>query len=175
MPGHYDLKLPEGYDPQIALLLGSLQDSTRDWRENLGSPSVEAIVWQPKPKSHSIGALLLHMADAEAFWFETFAAGKTRPRGEMKLLMVDKIKIYGANWPEPPREPFEWYLELFDGIRNRAIEALQGLPADKVYERKTFSCTLRWVVSHVVEHDSYHGGQAVLLHELWKKDQGQKG
>lgn len=174
MPGHYDLNLPEGYDPQIALLLGSLQDSTREWRDNLGSVSPEAVIWQPKPFAHSIGAEILHMADAEAFWFETFAAGKTRPRGEMKRLMVNEIKLYGGKWPVPPAEPIEWYFELMDGIRKRSIEALKGLPADKLYERKTFSCTLRWVVAHVVEHDSYHGGQAVLLHELWKKDQGKK-
>ncbi|MBX3119859.1 MAG: DinB family protein [Fimbriimonadaceae bacterium] len=174
MPGHYDLQIPDGFDPQVALLLGALQDSTREWRDNLGKPPVEAIVWQPYPHAHSIGAELLHMADTDAYWFETFAAGKARPRGEIKRLMVDQTKIYGAKWPEPPREPIEWYFDMMDRIRERSVEALRGLSADTLYERKTFSCTLRWVLAHVVEHDSYHGGQAVLLHELWKKDQGKK-
>jgi len=32
-----------------------------------------------------------------------------------------------------------------------------------------YASTYRWIVAHLVQHDSYHGGQAVLLHETWKK------
>jgi uncharacterized damage-inducible protein DinB len=27
--------------------------------------------------------------------------------------------------------------------------------------------TLRWILAHVVGHDSYHGGQAVLMRDLF--------
>lgn len=165
----YDVAPFEGFHPEIGLLLASPQDSTRTWRDNLGSPPVEAIAWQPAPEFHSIGALILHMIDAEAYWFETFAAGRRRPAGESKLLLTAETRVLSARWPTPPREPIEWYTELHDRIRSRAVSALASLDAGRVRDGKDWSVSMRWVVAHVVEHDAYHGGQAVLLHELWKR------
>jgi uncharacterized damage-inducible protein DinB len=165
----YDIAPLEGYDPQIGLLLANLQDSTREWRENLENPPVEAIVWQPAENMHSIGGLILHIIDCEASWFESFAAGRDRAPEELKLLLSEETQQYGTLWPVPPAEPIEWYFDLQDRLRKRGFEALKGIEPERRYDRKQFGCSLRWVVGHVVEHDSYHGGQAVLLHELWKK------
>jgi len=166
---HYDVRPLEGHHPETGLLLASLVDSTREWRENLESPSVEAVTWQPWPDSHSIGALILHIIDVESYWFETFAAKQERDPEETKLFLSEETQQYGGKWPAPPAEPLSWYFALHDRIRARAFDALRDIAPDTVFERKDFTCTLRWVVAHVVEHDSYHGGQAVLLHEMWKK------
>jgi uncharacterized damage-inducible protein DinB len=29
--------------------------------------------------------------------------------------------------------------------------------------------TYRWAIAHVIQHDSYTAGQAVLMHEVYKK------
>jgi uncharacterized damage-inducible protein DinB len=166
---HYDVEPLVGFDPEIGLLLAGLEDSTREWRENLGEPSIEAIIWQPNPGAYSIGGLLLHLIDCEDSWFHCFAAGNEREPDESLLLMSDETNQYDGSWPVPPAEPISWYLELHDRHRARAFESLRGLEATRVYPRKKYSCTLRWVVAHVLEHDSYTGGQAVALHELWKR------
>ena len=171
MPKHYDIPPVEGHDPQIGLLLAALNDSTREWRENLGTPTVEAMTWQSVPNGHSIGALLLHIIDCEAYWLETFVAGQSRPEGEEALLLCHETKQDDALWPVPPSKPLEWYFELHDKIRQRVFDAVRGIDPTKTYGEGEFSCTFRWVVAHLVEHDSYHGGQAVLLHEEWKKSQ----
>jgi uncharacterized damage-inducible protein DinB len=170
----HDTPLLEGYDPEIALLLSALEDGTRNWRENLGSPSVEAIVWQPQPDSYSIGGLLLHLIDCEDGWFHAFAAGNPRDPAEVALFLSDETDQYVGSWPTPPAEPIEWYFELHDRIRARAFESLKGVEATKVYDRpaRNYQCTLRWVVAHVLQHDSYTGGQAVAMHELWKRKGG---
>jgi uncharacterized damage-inducible protein DinB len=31
--------------------------------------------------------------------------------------------------------------------------------------------SLRWVLGHVIQHEAYHGGQIVMLHDLWKRSQ----
>ena len=49
-----DITIPLAEDPQIALLLAVLSDVTREWRE----VSSDALVWQPAPDGHSIGAVL---------------------------------------------------------------------------------------------------------------------
>lgn len=159
-----------GYHPEIGLLLAALRDSTREWRENLGEPPIEAIVWQPAPGAHSIGALLLHIADVELFWFESFVGGSPPNPEDLKMLMSEEVRQYEGAWPQPPARPIEWYYDLLDRYRERAWKALEGVPSDRFFaDGDEFETSLRWVVSHVVQHDAYHGGQAVLLHELWKK------
>lgn len=164
----YDIAPLPGYDPEIGLLLAGLDDSTREWRENLEVPSVEAIVWQPWPDSYSIGALMLHIIECEMGWFEAFAAGIPEDPAEMELLMSARIDQMNVLWPVPPSQPLQWYFELHDRIRARVREPLKTMTSQELSSGRVDSYTLRWIVAHVLEHDSYHGGQAVLLHEMWK-------
>lgn len=164
----FDVEPLPGYDPEIGILLAGLQDSTREWREELGKPSARAIVWQARPGGHSIGSVILHIIDVEAYWFETFAAGVRRDPAELKLLLSKEVKQYGGKWPLPHEKTVAWYYDLHDRIRARAFGALKGIEPTKRLERRNYGVTLRWVVAHVLEHDAYHGGQAVLLHDLWK-------
>lgn len=166
----YDVSPLPAYPVETGVLLASLDDGTREWREELGTPPVEAIVWQPYPNGYSIGALLLHMADAETGWIEQFAGGKPGDPAEAKLLLSKETNQDAGIWPVPPSQPIEWYYELQDRIRNRAKSTLLELDnPSRVFEGRERSYTLRWILAHVVEHDSYHGGQAVMIHELWKR------
>ncbi len=169
MPEFFDVAPLDGYRADVGLLLASLVDSTREWRGELGEPSVEAITWQPVAGSYSIGGILLHNAYVELSWFNRFLAGKTLDPEELKVLLADETDVDEGQWPEAPAKPISWYHEIHDGIRRRVFETLKDVDPDKKYEKGDFSTTVRWVLAHVVEHDSYHGGQAVLLHELWKK------
>jgi uncharacterized damage-inducible protein DinB len=165
----FDVEPAEGFDPQIGLLLATLNDSTLEWRENLGEPPVEAILWQPAEGFHSIGALILHMIDTEVYWLEEFAAGRAMTEDEKRLLMTLEIKQDSVQWPVPHAQPIQWYYDLHDRTRRRVIESIRGMNPERRLGDDSFGCTLRWVLAHVAEHDAYHGGQAVLLHELWKK------
>ncbi|MEQ1823491.1 MAG: DinB family protein [Fimbriimonadaceae bacterium] len=165
---HYDVAPIAGFDPEIGLLLAALEDSTREWQENLEEPSVEAICWQPAPDFHSIGAIFLHMADCEAYWFEEVAAKLERTPEELQQLLVNETDQDNVKWPTPPAEPIEWYFDLHRRIRARSIQAIKNIASDQSFQGTRASYTLRWIVAHVVEHDAYHGGQAVLLYELWK-------
>lgn len=165
----FDLPPTDGFHRDLGVLLATLEDSTREWRENLGQPRVEAITYQPWPESYSIGALILHIIDVELYWFESFVAGIRGKKADAVLLMSEEVHQYGGRWPVPPAEPIEWYYDLHDRYRTRAIEALRNQDPDRIIPRKTAEFSVRWVVAHVVEHDSYHGGQAVLLHEMWKR------
>ena len=109
------------------------------------------------------------LIDVEAYWFETFAANHKRDPEELKVLMSEETKQDDGIWPTPPAEPIEWYFQFHQKVRKRSYEAIRNIDPTKVYEGRQASFTLRWIVAHVVEHDSYHGGQAVLMHEMWKK------
>ncbi len=158
-----------GYQEPYGLLCAILQDGTNEWRWELdGDLSEDAVVWQPYPGMHSIGAILLHIVSVEIFWFERFALGLPWDPEELKLLMSEEIDVDDWRWPEPPRRPISWYFELHDRIRARTLESIKKWPAaDSAKEHGGHQRTMRWVLGHVIQHEAYHGGQAVLINRLW--------
>jgi len=168
----YDVSPLDGHSPEIGLLLSALDDSTREWRENLEEPTVEAITWRAGEDMYSIGILILHLIDAEDYWFRVIAGGLERDPAETALFMSQELDQYGGRWPIAPAQPISWYYEMQDRFRARAIEAIKGLDPAKQFTRPSGNTfTLRWIVAHVLEHDSYTGGQAVAVHELWRRQQ----
>lgn len=153
-----------GFEPQLGLLLAALQDGTREGRDELGDADEDLIVWQPKAHSHSIGAILLHIGDCENFWVEEIVAGKTPDQELAKRLLSVETKQYASRWPTPPRMPLADYYAILDDIRKRTFETMRDFhdPAD-TREHHGQTLTIRWILAHVVEHESYHLGQAVLL------------
>lgn len=165
----YDVCPDPAYHPDIGPLLAALQDGTRHWRQELAEVDVETITWQPFPGAHSIGALMLHIAEVEAYWIETVMAGRELSEAEQRELLSDEIDQYSVNWPTPPSEPIEYYDGILRRIRARTVETLKAFdqPADIRTGRNEY--TLRWIVAHVLHHESYHGGQAVFLKLLREK------
>ncbi len=167
---HFDIAPLAGYPDDYGLLLASLQDGTNEWRGELGHPGVDAITWQPYPGGYSIGGLLLHIGAVEVYWFESFCLGREPDPVEMGRLMVGETDVDNGTWPVPPAEPLSYYYGLLDTIRARTLENVRSFPAgETAKEHHGGSKTFRWVVSHVVQHEAYHGGQAVLLGELAKR------
>jgi uncharacterized damage-inducible protein DinB len=163
----YDVAPLSGYPIEYGLLLSTLQDGTREWRQEIGEPSEDAIVWQAVPGGHSIGGLLLHIADVEIFWFEEAALGRKMSDADLKLFMSEETKQYEGAWPVPPREPWAWYMQILDDVRARTLRTVQDFPeSSDTFHRRTSTFTYRWALAHVVEHESYHAGQAVLLSAL---------
>lgn len=167
---HWDLELPEGYDASVALLIGAWQDSTREWLGEMGEVTDAAITWKFAADSVTIGALMMHMIACEEWHILGSLFGEKPDSDAVKfdaMLDVDE-RIF----PEPPAWPFSKYLELLHSTRARLLERLRDLPGDTVRTTpRGNTVTVRWVLSHLVQHDSYHGGQIVLIHEEHKKSQ----
>lgn len=159
-----------GYREPYGQLCAILQDGTSEWRAELDpNLSEDAVVWQPHPGLHSIGAIMLHIVAVEIFWFEKFVLDLPGDPEEWKLTMWDETDVDEWRWPEPPRHPISWYFELHDRVRARTLESIKKWPApDTIKEHHGRQTTPRWVFGHVIQHEAYHGGQAVLLSRLWQ-------
>lgn len=165
-----DAKPLAGYPEPYDILCAVLQDGTNEWRWEL-DPSLgeDAMVWQPHPGMHSIGGILLHIAAVEVFWFERFVLGLPGDPEERRLLLTEETDVDAWRWPEAPRQPLTWYFALHDRIRARTLEGIKRWPApDDSREWDGTQRTFRWVLGHVIQHEAYHGGQAVLLSRLWQ-------
>lgn len=161
-----DVTPVEGLDVQVGLLLAMLDATTIEWRGELEMEEVseDAIVWQPFPNGHSIGALILHIVDVEAYWLYQIAAGKERTQEEKDRLLSDATQQDAVSWPVPPRQPLAWYFAQLDAIRERTRQTIRELNnPEHLGSRRDTEFTLRWLLFHVIAHEAYHGGQAVLL------------
>jgi len=158
-----------GYPEPYGILCAVLQDGTNEWRWELDQNlSEDAIVWQAYPGGHSIGGIILHIVAAEIFWFERFALQLPADPEERKLMMSAETTVDEWKWPEPHRKPISWYFELHDRVRARTLEGVKNWPApDSSRDWDGQPRTMRWVLGHVIQHEAYHGGQAVLLNHLW--------
>ena len=166
----FDVDPLPGFAESYGVLCAILQDGTREWRWEIDpSLSVDAVVWQPEPGMHSIGGILLHIAAVEVFWFEQFVLGQPPNPQEQALLLNAETNVDEWRWPTPPRKTLSWYFELHDRIRERSIEGIRRWPpADSEKELDGHPRTMGWVLGHVIQHEAYHGGQAVLLSRLWE-------
>ena len=163
----FDLDLPDGIHPELGLLFASLEDGTREWLGEIGEPGIDTVCWQPAPGSYSIGGLILHLCEAEVWWLQTVGLGREMSAEQLSLYMSEAIDQDNGNWPEPPRQPFEWYLNLYREVRKQSLELIREVnDPSRNYQRPNSTVSYRWILAHLVQHDSYHGGQAVMLAQL---------
>lgn len=167
----YELTIPEGFDPELAVLIAAWRDGTREWQEEMGDVEDAAVTWQFGADRVSIGSLLLHMIDCDEGWIRESMFGEDLSIEPIEALQHARgIDVDARTFPEPPAWPFAKYVELMAESRARLIEKLKPLRAADFYiSRGGNKLSYRWVISHLVQHDSYHGGQIVLLHEEYKK------
>lgn len=166
-----------GYPEPYGLLCAILQDGTNEWRWELDPElSEDAVVWQPYPGFHSIGGIILHIINTEVFWFERFVLEHAADEEERKTLLAEEIDVDAWQWPVPPRKPLAWYFEQHARVRARTLEGIKRWPAaDLAKDWDGHGRTMRWVLGHVIQHEAYHGGQAVLLSRLWQLKESAEG
>lgn len=167
---HYDVAPVEGLHPELGILVASLFDSTREWRENLGAVPNDAMSWQPFSDGYSVGGEYLHIIECEFYWLEEFALGRASDPGHPAVGYGLQLKQDDVFWPDPPKEPQAWYDNLLDESRKKVLDLVRehNDPVRVHTMRNGESFTYRWILAHLVEHDAYHGGQAVAVHEQWK-------
>jgi uncharacterized damage-inducible protein DinB len=154
----------------IGLMLAMLDETTRKWRREIGRVGRETVVWQPARDAHSIGMLILHIADVEAYWLHQVVSGQPLNELDLKLLLSDETRQYAGIWPSPPKKPLSWFYEQHDRIRARTHELLSVRDdATVLIMQGNRRITLRWLIHHIIHHEAYHGGQAVLLQSLHRK------
>ena len=86
---------------------------------------------------------------------------------EAEMMGGPRIDQYDGVWPAPPHKPIGWYYAQHDEIRARSIALISQLPGPDEVRAITWrpdqQCTVRWILHHIIEHEAYHLGQAVML------------
>ena len=166
----FDVSPVSDLDPELGILVSTWQDGTREWRDGLGLPETEALVWQPYENGPSIGGILLHMISCDNYWLLECAQGQPVDPSHPAVAYDRTMDQYVPHWPVPPAQTIEWYFDQFDRNREKMIASIVAHnQPNSEHPRKDYLVSYRWILAHILEHDSYHGGQTVLLHEMYKK------
>lgn len=121
--------------------------------------------------AHSIGALVLHIGEAEWWWMQCNVAGH-------KLTEEDRKAAFWDVLDDPEGFASRSYTSEFcllelDKIRNQTRDLLFSYN-DKDLEKiitvdrhgEKFEYNLRWILHHLIDHEAQHKGQILMLKRL---------
>ncbi|MEQ1935341.1 MAG: hypothetical protein ABL962_15890 [Fimbriimonadaceae bacterium] len=148
-------------------LISLLEENTRSWRNDLGDVSQAAILWQPFPNGHSIGGIMLHMADEESLSCDEVILGQTRTRETCELLKSAVSPHLSSLWPDPEPWPLYRYYEIQSWVRASTVRALREIDdtAALVSHPRLGDIPIAMLVLKLIQHESFHVGE-IALHKL---------
>jgi uncharacterized damage-inducible protein DinB len=121
--------------------------------------------------AHSIGSLVLHIGEAEWFWMQMIVGGHQLSEEDRKAACWDILD----DIERVSRQGYttEFCLLEIEKIRNQTRDVLFSY-SDKDLDRlitherngKTTEYNLRWILHHVIDHESQHKGQIFMLKRL---------
>jgi len=147
--------------------------------EEVRSQLVEAVNTIPddligKPAflgAHSIGALVLHIGEAEWFWMQMVVSKHQLTEEDKQAPFWDILDDFEA----VGRRGYstEFCLREAEKIRNQTRDVLfsyndKDLERIITFERrgKTTEHNLRWILHHLIDHEAQHKGQILMLKRL---------
>lgn len=160
-----------GVSQGIGFSLAAMEEVREQLRNAVREMSDEEIARRALPGAHSIGALVLHIGEAEWWWMNCVIKSHRLTIEDRRLPFWDILK-------DPDGFAAKGYstsfcLDTIDAIRLETREFLATLKDDdleNVYShtrgRTTIEPSLRWILHHLVDHEAQHKGQVLMLKRL---------
>ena len=121
--------------------------------------------------AHSIGALVMHIGEAEWWWMKCNVSGHQLTDEDRKAPYWDVLEDPDAF----ARKGFtaEFCFQELDKIRNQTRDVLftfgdNDLERVFSFERngEPYEYSLRWILHHLIDHEAQHKGQILMLKRL---------
>ncbi len=169
-----DLRDDAGLAPEVGRWFAALQDLRVGTLLRTHELDADQLAWNPAPNANSVGTLLTHVAESEAFWVVERIGGRPLPGTRRELYRMDLFGRPGA--PQAPRAPASYFLGLLSDLRLETREVLAGLSDQDLEGKRVWSdprrlddqevFTVRWILSHLFAHEAHHAGQIAMLRRL---------
>lgn len=170
MKTNQDLLEPApGFPREIGYYLGAWEKARAKTRELIEDLSKEEIARRFVPNMHSIGAITLHLGEAEFYWIQEVVAGKTPTEEEKKFahlldtMEADFDRGYTARY----------CIETIDKISGMTREMLKNFDdndLEKIYLREYANArtelSLRSILQRLIDHEAHHRGQIAMIKRL---------
>ena len=157
-----------GLSREIGFYLSGMEEVRAQVRAAVRDLSKEKIGRSAFLGAHPIGALVLHIGEAEWWWMQCIVAGH-------ELNDQDRQAAFWDVLDDPESFLQKGYdaafcLEQIDLIRNQTRDLLFAR-SDKDLEQRhsltrkgvTNEHSLRWILHHLIDHEAQHKGQILML------------
>ena len=169
------LEAADGVTVGIGFYLSAMEEVREQLRETVGGLSVEEIGRRAIAGAHPIGALVLHIGEAEWWWMRCVIEGH-------ELTPEDRARSYWDVLEDPEGFAQKGYsaqfcLDEIDRLRTTETRRILASFGDSDLERvfthrndeRTREVSLRWVLHHLADHEAQHKGQISMLKRLMGK------
>ncbi len=155
----------------IGYYLGGMNEVREQLRDAVREISLEDVGRSAVPDTHSIGALVLHLAESEWFWLQCCVGGHELNEDDKQQpywdVLFDRDRVRSRNYSA------EFCLQQADHVREQTRATLAGLSDDDLervfsfeWRNQTYEQTLRWILHHLIDHEAQHKGQILMLKRL---------
>ncbi len=164
----------EGFTPGIGLCVSGMEEVREQVNKATVDLTNEEIARRAVPGAHSIGALVLHIGEAELWWIQCVVSGRKLTQEERQAPYWDVLKdpdaFSGKGYSA------EFCLNEIRNIRKRTFDVLGGFTDEDLerifsFERRgvVYEHSLRWILHHLIDHEAQHKGQILMLIRLLKE------
>lgn len=151
----------EGYTPQIGVLVSMLEDMKNRVERTVKDLNVDSVDFVLDENANSIGALVMHLAATEAF-YQAFTFGQRELNEEESEQWSIAQNLGDEARNEYKGKSIEEYLKEFDKVREKTLELFKTKD-DAWLSEMTENMNNHWAWYHVMEHQSSHLGQILLI------------
>lgn len=165
----------KGYTPQIGtlvMMLNNLSDRVNRVVKGLTPEETDFLMDE---KANSIGALVMHLAAAEKYYQIYTFEGRDEFNEEEKKQWQAALDLGDAARKQFKGHPISYYLDIYKEVRKKTLEELQKRDDDwlaRIFPGSDMNNHFCWF--HVMEHQSSHLGQVLLLKKRFPEKEEDK-
>ena len=161
----------QGLSTGIGYYLSGMEEVRQQVADAVKNLDVEAIGRPPFLGAHPIGALVMHIGEAEWWWMQCNVAGHVLTEEDRKAPYWDVLDDPDAFLQHGYTA--EFCLQEVEKIRNQTRDLLYTYN-DKDLDRiitvdrrgENHEYNLRWILHHLIDHEAQHKGQILMLKRL---------
>ncbi len=153
----------DDYSSQVGTLVSMLNDMKNRVERTVKDLSVEELDYLMDDKSNRIGSLIMHLAATEAFYQVYTFEGREFNKEEEEQWGT-ALSLGEAAREKYQGHDVQYYLDAYTQVRNRTMELMKE--KDDAWLAKlnaSGNMNNHWGWYHVMEHQSSHLGQILLL------------
>lgn len=160
-----------GLSPGIGYYVSGMEEVREQVSKAIKGLSAEDVGRVPFLGANPLGAIVLHIGEAEWWWMQCILSGHQLTELDRQAPFWDVLN--DPNGFQNKGYTAEFCLEEIQKIRNQTRDLLfarndKDLEKLVSFERRgeTKEYSLRWILHHLIDHEAQHKGQILMLRRL---------
>lgn len=157
--------------PEIAPWIAALKECRKRTADAVSEMDRVELDWRPPGSGSTVGSLLYHVAAIEADWLHTEIRGEEIPPGVLSLFPQD-VRDEAGHLAQIGGEALATHLDRLGRVREALLSTLGGMSMEDFRRLRTleeYDVSPEWVVQHLIQHESVHRGQVLLIRRSFKE------